>query len=152
MKQQGNTITYTPEDLLDHHGIGAVITNENGDILMQEHIKFGFWTIPVGKTKPTQSVEAALREELLEECNITITSFKEIATQNFVYYRNGKDVVVKGHLFKILAYSGILQNNEPHKHKTQCFMKIDEIQKLPILSDFTLLWLKTIGFSREKRI
>src|SRR3989338_1957512 len=145
-------ISYTPEDLHNHHGIGAVITNDNGEILIQEHVKFGFWTIPVGKTKKNQCVEDSLREELREECNISITSFKEIATQDFLYVRNGKNVVVKGHLFAILAFSGTLQNKEPNKHKTQCFMPLEKIKKLPLLSDFTLLYLNTLGISRPKSL
>jgi hypothetical protein len=54
-------INYNKEDILDHHGIAAVIKNAEGEILMQEHVKYGFWTIPVGKVKEDQDVIEGLK-------------------------------------------------------------------------------------------
>ena len=145
-------IPYTSEDILNHHGIGAVILNEKGEILMQEHVKYNFWTIPIGKTKQGQTPQKALKEELFEECNIRIKEWKEIATKEFRYIRNGKEVHVLGHIFTILSYAGTIQNKEPHKHKEQCFMSVEKIQQLPVVSDLTLLWLESQGIQREKCI
>ena len=33
---------YNSEDLFDHHGVSAVIKNKDGEVLMQEHVKYGF--------------------------------------------------------------------------------------------------------------
>ena len=145
-------ISYTPEDLHDHHGVGAVITNENGEILMQEHVKFGFWTIPVGKVKKGQDIQQGLAQELLEECNIIVENCQEIATKDFKYIRNEKHVTVLGHIFTVLRYSGTIKNKEPHKHKQQLFMSIRKIQTLPVLSDLTLLYLEHNGIHRPKNI
>ena len=145
-------IAYTAEDLKDHHAIGVIITNKQGEILVQKHVKYGFWTIPVGKVKQEQKVEEALREEMQEECNIEVRSWEEIATKTYVYERNGKNVTVPLHLFQIFSFEGIIKNNEPHNHTTQIFLPIEKIKELPYLSDATLLFLETKGIYRTKSI
>ncbi len=144
------TIPYTPEDLLDHHGIAAVITNEKGEILMQDHVKYSFWTLPVGKVHPSQTIEEGLAQELFEECNITIEKWKEIAAKEYQYTRNGKKVRVSAHVFAILQFSGEIKNKEPHKHKEQLFLSLEKIKQLPHVSDITLLYLESIGIKRQK--
>jgi len=144
-------VKYNEEDVYDHYGVAAIIKNSKGEILMQEHIKYGFWTIPVGKVKWGQSVEEGLKQEVLEECNIEIKELKEIATRKYDYIRDGKNVVVDVHLFEVIEYSGTIKNNEPNKHKVQEFLSLDTIKNLPYLSDNTLLYLETIGFKREAR-
>jgi len=119
---------------------------------MQEHAKYGFWTIPVGKVGKDQKVVDGLKQEILEECNIQINDFTEIMTREYTYNRDGNDVLVISHLFDILKYTGEIKNNEPHKHTQQKFLSLDEIKELTYLSDLTLLYLETIGFIRAARI
>lgn len=145
-------INYNAEDIVDHYGVAVVIKNKKGEILMQEHMKYGFWTIPVGKVKKGQSVEEGLKEEIFEECNIFIEEFKEIATKEYSYDRNEKNVKVFSHLFEIVKWSGKMKNNEPKKHKTQIFMPLEKIKRLPYLSDLTLLYLETLGFKRSPHL
>ena len=145
-------INYNYEDLVDHHGITAVIKNSKEEILMQKHVKYGFWTLPVGKVKIGQSVEEGLKEEILEECNLNIEKFREIINKKYTYVRDEKKVIVDTHLFEILKYSGIMNNNEFKKHSRQEFLNLDKIKKLSYLSDTTLLYLKYLGFNREARI
>ncbi len=146
------TIPYTTEDLQHHHALGAVIQNKDSEILMQEHVKYGFWTIPIGKVKEGQHIADALREELFEECDIVAELWKEIVAKEYDYIRNEKHVKVSGHVFDILAFSGTIKNKEPHKHTKQLFMSIERIKQLPHLSDLTLLYLGTIGIQRAKNI
>jgi len=145
-------VNYNSEDILDHHAISAVIKNRKDEILMQEHIKYGFWTIPVGKVKIGQSVEDGLKEEILEECNISIEEFKELKYKKYTYIRYGKKVKVIQHLYLILKYKGKMKNNEPHKHKQQKFLSIEKIKELPYLSNSTLLYLEVLGFKRPALI
>ncbi len=144
-------IKYNSEDIISHHGVAVIIKNQKGEILMQEHTKYGFWTIPVGKVKNGQNVEEGLKQEILEECNITIKKFKELIVRNYTYDRDGNDVLVIVHLFEILSYDGEIKNNEPKKHKQQIFIPISEIKKLPYLSDLTLLYLELLGFKRKAK-
>jgi 8-oxo-dGTP pyrophosphatase MutT (NUDIX family) len=145
-------IKYTQEDIYNHQGVSAVIKNLNGEILMQDHVKYGFWTIPVGKVMPGQSVEDGLKQEIMEECNIEIIKSKEIANKKYNYIRDGKEVIVDAYLFEILEYSGSVKNNEPDKHKTQEFLSLEKIKQLPYLSDTTLLYLEIMGFKRGKNL
>lgn len=144
---------WNKDDLKDIvYGVSAVIRNSEGKILMQDHVKCGFWTIPVGKTKEGQRVVDAIKEEVFEECNLIVEDLKEIAFKKIEYVRNGKKVTVLTHVHDILKYSGEIQNKEPNKHQEQKFMSIDEIKKLPYLSDSTILFLETIGVKREARL
>jgi hypothetical protein len=55
-------------------------------------------------------------------------------------------------LFEIIKYSGVMKNKEPEKHREQKFMALEEIKKLPYLSDLTLLYLSFLDFNREAKI
>jgi 8-oxo-dGTP diphosphatase len=145
-------INYNKEDIVSHRGVAAVIRNKQGEILMQEHAKYGFWTIPVGKVKSGQKIEDGLREEIKEETNLSIREFKELKFKKFTYIRNGNKVEVLSHLFEILDYGGAVKNNEPQKHRKQLFLPLAKIKKLPYLSDLTLLYLGTLGIKRKAQL
>ena len=145
-------INYNSEDLDDHHGIAAVIKNDTGEILIQEHVKYGFWTIPVGKVKTGQAVADGLKQEIFEECNLKIEDYKEMIVKDYFYKRDGRNVKVISHLFEVLKYSGELENSEPQKHRQQLFMSIQKIVDLPYLSDLTILYLDQIGLPREAHL
>ena len=55
-------IPYTHEDIVNHHAVAAVIKNTEGKILMQEHVKYGFWTLPVGKVKDGQGINDVIEQ------------------------------------------------------------------------------------------
>ncbi len=135
---------YTKHDLYDHHGVSAIIYDKS-KILVQLHVKFNFWTIPVGKVDPGQKVVDGLKMELKEECGIVPTNFKEIKSFTKHYKREGKRVKVIQHLFEINKFSGRIKNMEPQKHSKQLFMSLDEIKKLKHISDATKMALKYIG-------
>ena len=143
---------YNSEDLKPHHGVCAIIKDKQGRILMQDHVKYSFWTIPVGKTTNNQTPEEALIQEVQEECGITPTKFRELTTKSYSYTRNSVEVHLTTHLFDIQEYTGKIINNEPHKHKEQKFLTVEEIMKLPYISDSTVLYLETIGLVREAKL
>lgn len=145
-------INYNEEDLIDHFGVSGVIKNSNCEILMQKHVKYGFWTIPVGKVDLDKDVVDGLKKEIFEECNIRVIKCKELLKKNFCYIRNGKKVNVYTYLFEITKYSGEIKNNEPEKHSIQKFFSVNEILKLPFLSDTTLLYLEILGYKRDRKI
>ncbi len=145
-------IKYNKEDIASHHGIAAVIKNQKGEVLIQEHAKYGFWTIPVGKVKTDQGVIDGLKEEILEECDLQVEEYKELIVKDYHYNRDGNEVTVISHLYEIIKFSGEMKNLEPVKHKQQLFMPIEEIKKIPYLSNLTLLYLEQLNFKREARI
>lgn len=145
-------INYNDEDVKDHHAAAAVIKNAEGRFLMQEHAKYGFWTLPVGKVVKGQEIEDGLKEEVFEECNLVIEECSEIDSLEREYERRGKPVRVIEHLFEVEKYSGNLENKEPHKHLQQKFVDLEEIKRFSFLSNFTLMFLKTLGFERQAKI
>ena len=145
-------VQYTTGDLSDHEGIAAVIRDEQERILMQDHVKYGFWTIPVGKAEPGQTPRDALVKEVEEECGIRVLEARQVAERKYEYTRNGRAVRMVLHAFSVDRWSGIPRNNEPHKHRTLAFLTVDEILRLPYLSDATLLFLGTLGRARPARL
>lgn len=145
-------INYTQEDLKEHNAVAAVIKNSEGKILIQDHKKYDFFTIPVGKCKDDETPIQGLKTEVFEECNIKIISQKLLLKKRFEYDRNGLNVIVNSHLFEVLKYSGIVKNMEPEKHRKIMFLTVEEIMKLPYLSDMTILYLETLGLKRLAKI
>lgn len=119
---------------------------------MTDNVKYGFWTIPVGKVLDGQGVLDGLKQKIFEETNLTVEDCKEIVYKEIEYIRRDKPVKVFTHIFEITKYSGKLKNKEPHKHRQQMFMSVDEISKLKYLSDTTIMYLNTLGIKRENKI
>ena len=145
-------INYNAEDLRDHDAIAVVIRDTFGHVLMQEHVKYGFWTIPIGKAKPGQAPDACARAEIMEECGLDIQKLELLVKRDYEYVRAGIPVKVCLYLYEATSYFGKPRNLEPHKHTRQEFIALDEIKRLPFLSDGTLLYLEAIGFSRPGRL
>ena len=145
-------VNYTDEDLCDHHAVSAVIKDEHGNILMQNHVKYGFWTIPIGKAKSNQTPIEGIKEEVFEECNIIIEDIKEVVYKEINYERNGKQVRALTHVFEVMKYSGDIENKEPEKHTEQKFIPLEDIMKIPYLSDATILFLESIGLKRDAKL
>lgn len=135
---------YTPGDLADHEAISAVIKDAEGKVLMFEHKKFGFWTIPIGKAESHETPYQGMCTEVLEECGINVVSATELVVKSYEYERNGKNVVANHHVYVVDKYEGVPKNSEPDKHTHMKFMSIDEIRGLEELSDATLLYLSTL--------
>jgi 8-oxo-dGTP pyrophosphatase MutT (NUDIX family) len=136
---------YNSADLVDYQAVAAVIKDKDGKILMQKHNKYGFWTIPVGKVEPGQTLEDGLRQEVREECNIVLTKYKQIIQRNFKYIRLGNKIDVDTRIFEVYSYTGKVKNNEPQKHSIQKFLTVDEIAQLDEISHVTQLYLEHLG-------
>ena len=147
-----NTINYNAEDMLDHDAVFAVIKDKNGKILLQEHVKYDHRTLPWWKVKQGQSLLAGLKEEIQEECNITILEARKIISEEHIYNRDNKNIRVMEHIFEVTDFTGEIQNNEPHKHSQLLFKSLNEMQKLPHLSHVAVIYLKILGIIRTYKI
>lgn len=143
---------YTSGDLLDHEAVAAVIKDPQGDILMFQHKKFGFWTIPIGKAEPGETPYEGMLTEVSEECGINVVSAVEIASRPYTYKRDGNDVNLISHIYEVTQFDGTPRNAEPHKHLEMRFMPVSEIVKLKTLSDATLLFLEVLGITRPANL
>ena len=146
LNQYLKKINFNEEDLQDFLAIGGIIVREN-KILMMDHVKFNFWTIPIGKVKSHETVIEGLKTEMKEELNIDVTNQKLITIWKRTFNWRGKRIKTENHLFKINSWRGRIRNNEPKKHRSIKFMTIDEIRKIR-LSEMTKVMLK--AFDRGK--
>jgi len=128
-------VPYTEEDLQDFQAIGGIFTKGN-KILMLDHVKFNFWTVPIGKVPKGKTVEQGLRIEMKEELNVYVTKYelKDIWKRTFNW--RGKKIKTENYLYLIKQYNGKIKNNEPHKARSLKYMTIDEMKKLR-LSEMT---------------
>ena len=131
-------VNYNEEDLKEHQGVAAIIRNEEGKFLMQHHVKFGFWTIPIGKCGIDEDSFEGMELEVFEETNLEVLLARKICIYPKEYNRNGVNVLVVCTIFKVLTYRGELMNKEPEKHYEQKWMTYDEICKFEHLSDATI--------------
>ena len=143
---------FNKEDLKDHEAIAAVIRNSDGKYLLLQHKKYNFWTIPIGKVKVGQSIEAALKEEISEECDIDVIKFKEVWCFSEKYERKDYLVTIKTHIFEVLIYNGKGNNMEPEKHSELKWMSLDEIKSLKSISDSTKEYLSVLEEKKKRKI
>lgn len=54
-------------------GVRAVVTNENGKVLLVRHTYVPGWHFPGGGVEPGQTVKTALAEELRQETNLQLS-------------------------------------------------------------------------------
>jgi len=138
---------YTEEDCVNHECIAAIIRDDNGKILMMDHVKMNCWAVPVGKVKRGDDTHGTLREEMLEELGIEVIDYNEIISFIRPYIINDiYHVDVVYHIFDILKYSGDIKNLEPHKHRSIKFISMDEIIKLERISTATKATLIYNGY------
>jgi ADP-ribose pyrophosphatase YjhB (NUDIX family) len=132
---------YNASDLRPVHEAIAAIVEKNGKILMLNHVKLNFWTIPIGKIEIGQTIEKALKQELKEEINIIPVKYTKV-TQFSKKYKRGKTTVrITSHIFRIDHWRGSIKNNEPEKHRALKWMSMKDLQMMKRakkLSDSTL--------------
>jgi ADP-ribose pyrophosphatase YjhB (NUDIX family) len=135
-------IQYNAGDLVPEHDAIAAVIIQDKKILMLDHVKYSFWTIPIGKIDPGLTKEQGLKQELKEEVNIVPTKYKEIGS--FVYHdvRQGKKVVITTYIYLIIKWRGTVKNMEPQKHKSIKWMTLKEVKETKNLSDSTKHMLK----------
>lgn len=126
---EGDTATVT--------GVGAVI--RNGDlVLVQDHVKSGCWTIPVGKAEPGETYITTITRELKEEMDLDVKSGRSILEKEEYCV----DALVQQVVFEITVSNlSELKNLEPEKHRELKWMTVKELAKKEHLTNITKLWL-----------
>lgn len=123
---------YSEEDLRPHETVAGIFMRGTGDAakyLTQDHVKHNMLCPPIGKVKPDQTITEALIAEIKEETNLKVTQYSEIFSFKLVYKFGDDKVPITTHVFKIIAYTGVLKNAEPKKHRWIKWMTRKEIEK-----------------------
>jgi len=129
------------EDLKDHSAIGATV-EQDGKILVFRHVKYGWWTIPVGKVHSGETIDLTLKTELEEELDIIPIAWKKFGSFVKTYDRgNGIYTKIDQNIFRIDMYEGRIKNKEPDKHTDLSWMTPEEILKTAHVSDATLFYI-----------
>lgn len=149
------------EDIKDHNGISGIVrlstdpsSPDYNKLLIFDHVKYGFSTIPIGKGPLHEDPRIALREELKEEINIDvqIRDLKLVAKDPNYTIDRGQGIITKVPLycFDVLKYTGKIKNAEPHKHTNMRFLSIDEIKKLKEISNHTKMAVEYMEKNTKK--
>ncbi len=114
-----------------------IVRDEKWRILVQDHVKLDFFTIPIWKVKASENIENVMKQELQEELWIQVIRYEKMGECEGEYDYEWTKVRIKTHIFDILSYEGIPQNKESKKHRSIQFMSISDIRQLPKVSDAT---------------
>lgn len=91
-------------------GVRAIIRNEAGEVLLQQHRTLGRWSLPGGAMELDESVLDALRREVWEETGLRVleaTPFGVYSDPRYsITYANGDQLQVIGIAFQVLAWTG----------------------------------------------
>lgn len=123
-------INYNAGDLRPKHDAIAAIMKRGDTLLMLDHVKFNFWTIPIGKVEPLQTVVQGLKQELKEEVNVIPISFKEVGTFQKTYRRENINVKITTYIFMVHSWRGTIKNMEPKKHRSLKWMTLEQLESL----------------------
>lgn len=140
---------YSERELEDHIAIGALVENEKHEVLCFKHIRWNFWSFPIGKTEVDETAEAAAVRELKEELGIDVTKMQTVYETLMEYKREGKTVRVSTVLFKVLAHTGTPSNMETNKHTHFGFRSLNELAQEGALSDMLMHYLNTLGIKHR---
>lgn len=115
-------------------GCGAVIVNENGEILLQLRNKAPekeHWSIPGGKVELFERMEDAVKREVLEETGAEVEVVDLLGICNHIVENEGCHWMSPSFMCKIVK--GTPEIKEPTKHLDMKWFKIDELpEKLSI--------------------
>jgi 8-oxo-dGTP pyrophosphatase MutT (NUDIX family) len=99
--------------MIGHHplwlpGVTALVTDEEGRILLGQRADNGLWALPSGIPEPQEEMAAAAAREVLEETgvHIVVEQLVSIRSQGPVTYPNGDVTAYVDHFFRCRPVSG----------------------------------------------
>ena len=115
------------EDGIERIVVGAIITNENGDVFLakrrEDDFMGGFFEIPGGNAERGESIYEALKREIKEETNFDI---KEVISYIDRFdYLSGRCEKCRQFNFKVNVEGGPILLTE---HDTYKWIKLEEIE------------------------
>lgn len=119
-------------DKIQSRCISGIITNSDGEVLLEDHVKTGAWTFPGGKCDGDEEVNKAVVRELFEELGILAYRYhiyKQVQFEDIEYpVGTGKYSGFHHTYFIIDEYKGTITNKEPNKHLNLKWIKPEDIR------------------------
>ena len=124
-------------------GVGVVIENGKGEILLQRRKDNGKWAIIGGGMEIGESFEDTIRREAKEEAGIELGDLKPMAICNgqdrFITYPNGDIVYSSSIIFRTKTYYGNIVNDPKEVVEHKFFGKDNLPEKI---NDFDKLFIE----------
>lgn len=105
--------------------IGAIILNEKGELLVQDHIDIGGLTVPSGKMEPGEHPTVALKREIREELGVGINYIHKPV---FAWTSNIESLGLVHHILFAITLDGEPKNMEPKKHRSLDWRSLDYLE------------------------
>jgi 8-oxo-dGTP diphosphatase len=115
---------------LTHVAVGIVFDQANKVLIAlrpDDKQEGGFWEFPGGKIEPGETVEEALKRELLEEVGITLQQASFLIQHEYSYQNRRVALDV----WTIKQFSGKAYGKEGQRI---AWVTLEELKKLPVLS------------------
>jgi 8-oxo-dGTP diphosphatase len=122
-----------------YRSVAAIIKDEKGRILVEDHVKIGGYVIPGGKIDDGESEYSALCRELNEELGIFIDHMifdRVMYFPNIAYpYGSGNYADFEQYFYTVQTFHGEIENREPTKHLSLKWMLPEELLINPHTSE-----------------
>lgn len=145
-------VDFDKRDLEDHIAVGAYILNDKNELLVLEHVKWGWWSVPVGKGEDGETAEQAFRREVEEELGLTDYKMSKVYEQRIRYNHAGQEVTDLLVGYELSGIVGEPRNLEPEKHRNFGYLPVSEVISKPALSDQLILYLNHKGFEHHHQL
>lgn len=109
-------------------GCGAVIINQNDEILLQLRNKSpekGYWSIPGGRVEMFETIEDAVKREVKEETDLDVEVIDELGICNHIIENEKSHWVSPSYLCKTI--NGQAKIMEPTKHIDMKWFNLNEL-------------------------
>lgn len=111
-------------------GYACLILQEDNKVLLLKRQNTGFsdntWALPGGTLEDCETIDQCLIREIKEEININL-NMQDLNLVHLVLHQENNNIVKIGYYFTTKCYTGILNNNEPHKHSDLQWFNLDNL-------------------------
>ncbi|MDD4901842.1 MAG: NUDIX hydrolase [Patescibacteria group bacterium] len=129
-----------------HQSAGAVIKNNQGEILLIERAIFPFgWSCPSGHIEEGENPEQGMKREIFEETGLKVRKSRLLFNEFLDWNECSRGVV--GHnwfLYEVSEWTGKLKKEESEV-KNINWVAISELKKLK-LEEAYKYWFKKLGY------
>jgi 8-oxo-dGTP pyrophosphatase MutT (NUDIX family) len=106
-------------------GVGAIIQNERGEVLLQDRVDHGVWGFPGGTVEMDETVLEALGREVKEETGLSVVRPRLLGLYTGprydTHYPNGDVLQNFCVFFHVIEWTGTVQADRVEGHRLEFF-------------------------------